>query len=152
MSPHWTALVQTCSESSINEAYDLATSWIEETDMYPRDGPSHEGFSSGLQSDTPVLAPTSVPVATPEGLHPSGSEEDVTESMASKEGGDVVTGKIVTWNIPSEEGPVTSASEGDIVIPPEPYIMKELLNLDAMYLRRSSRTSKPSELVLKNKI
>ena len=48
VSPHWTALVQSCSESSTDEAYDLATSWIEDTYNYPLGGPSNEEVSSVL--------------------------------------------------------------------------------------------------------
>ena len=142
--PHWTALVQSCRESSTNEAYDLSTSWIENTDKYPLGGPSNEEVSSVLQSDTPVVAPTSVPEIL-QGRDPSGSEEAVTESMTSKEGGVHVTNEDVTGNNPVEEGTITSAFEEDR------FIMAGIPNLDSTSLRISSRTPKPSEVVVENR-
>ena len=49
-----------------DEAYDLATQWIDDTDTYPPGGPSNEEVSDVLQSDKLVVAPSSVPTATPE--------------------------------------------------------------------------------------
>ena len=48
--------MQSCGNSSTTEAYDLATSWIEDTDNYLLGGPSNKEVSSVLQPDTPVAA------------------------------------------------------------------------------------------------
>ena len=127
--PRWTQLVQFCTESSTDEAYDLATQWLHDTDSYPSGGPSNEEGPGVLQSDTLAVAPYIVPAAAPNGVHLSGSEEVVTNSMVSEEVGD------------------TSASEEDV----DPYTMTGLPNLDSVSLRRSSRTPKPSAVVLENR-
>ena len=82
-----------------------------------------------LQSDNLAVAPYTVPATAPNGVHLSGSEEVVTNSMVSEEVGD------------------TSASEEDV----DPYTMTGLPNLDSVSLHRSSRTLKPSAVVLENR-
>ena len=62
----------------------MATQWIDDTDSYPSGGPSNEEVIGVLQSDTLAVAPYTVPTATPNGGHLSGSEEVVTNSMVSR--------------------------------------------------------------------
>ena len=146
--------MQSCSESSTDEAYDLATQWIKDIDSYPRGGPSNEEVSGVFQSDTALVAPFSVPttvsghinhsldiimvppstvpIAAPTRTHLSGYEEVVTNSMVSEEVGDTSASEEVT----APTGAHLSGSEEDT----EPYNMTELLNLDSISLRRSSRT------------
>ena len=61
--------MQACSESSTDEAYDLATSWIEDTDIYPLGGASNEEVSNVLQPDTLVVAPAPVSIIVQDGVH-----------------------------------------------------------------------------------
>ena len=100
-----------------------------------------------LQSDTLVATLPIYPVTTPNEVHLSGSEEAVSDSMTSEEGGDVVPKRRVIHNLPTREDPVTSTSEEDI----ELCIMTGLPNLDSMTLRCSNRTPKPSAVVQENR-
>ena len=127
--PRWTQLMHSCTESSTDEAYDLATQWIDDTDSYPSGGPSNDEVPGVLQSYTLAVAPYTVPTAAPNGVHLSGSEEGVTNSIVSEEVGD------------------TGASKEDV----DPYTMTGFLNLDFVSLRHSSRTPKPSAVVLENR-
>lgn len=70
--------------------------------------------------------------------------------MLSEEGGDTVLETHVTWNMPSDEDPIGSASDEDGVVPYEKFIMDGLPNLDSISLRLSSRTHKSSKVTLEN--
>ena len=61
--PHWTKLVQSCNEYATDEAYDLATSWIEDTDTYSDGGPSNEEVSDAPQADISIITQSRAPTA-----------------------------------------------------------------------------------------
>ena len=57
----------------------------------------------------------------------------------------------VACDIQSEEGVHNSSSDEVGTVDPKPYVMPDLPNLDAISLRRSSRTSKLSAVILENR-
>ena len=139
--------MQSCSELATDAAYDLVIRWINDTDSCPPGGPSNEEVNGVLQSDTLVATPPTESVATPIGVHPTGSEEVSPHSMSSKEGGNVVPKSRGMQNLPVMEDPISSASEEDR----GPYIMTWIPNLDSMTLRCSRQTPKPLEVVRENR-
>ena len=124
-------------------ANDSADTLVVAPSTVPAAAPTRFHHSTDRRAD----APSPVPTASATGVHLSGSEEDAHNSMVSEEVGDIVQDKRVTWNLPAGEGSIASVSEEDT----EPYTMTRLPNLDSMALRRSSRTAKPSAVVLEHR-
>ena len=132
--PHWTRLVQFYNESASDETYDLALSWIEDTDTYPAGGPSNEEVSDAPQADISIVTQSRAP--TPDLVVGNTSPAEEVS---------------VNCDIQSKEGVHNSSSEEVSTVDPKPYVIPDLKNLDVMTLRCSSRTPKPSAVVLENR-